>query len=88
MTKAMRLWWMAVLTAAVACAQASFNVTGDIAAPVTFTSEDLARMPREKVHIPDPTGADVVYEGVAIREILKRAGALGNPLRGKALARM
>lgn len=82
----MRLWWVAVFTAALACAQASFSVTGDVAGTVTFTSEDLAKMPREKVHIPDPAGADVVYEGVPVREILKRAGVLTTPLRGKALA--
>src|SRR6185437_5300190 len=86
MTKTMRLWWIAVFTAALACAQASFSVTGDVAGTVTFTSEDLAKMPREKVRLPDPAGADVVYEGVPVREILKRAGVLPSPLRGKALA--
>lgn len=44
-------------------------------------------MPREKVSIPDQDGTNVEYEGVPLREILKRAGApIGNQLRGKALA--
>jgi hypothetical protein len=65
---------------------ASLAVTGDIAAPLTLRAEDLAAMPREKVMIPDQDGTKVEYEGVALREILKKAGApLGNQLRGNAL---
>jgi hypothetical protein len=41
----------------------------------------------ETVSVPDPDGTNVEYEGVLVREILKRAGApLGKELRGKALA--
>ncbi len=44
-------------------------------------------MPRETVSIPDQDGTKVAYEGVALREILKRAGApTDKELRGKALA--
>ena len=44
-------------------------------------------MPREKVSVEEQDGTKVEYEGVPLREILKRAGApLGNQLRGKALA--
>jgi len=43
-------------------------------------------MPREKVILPDPDGTKVEYEGVALREILKKAGApLDSQLRGSAL---
>jgi DMSO/TMAO reductase YedYZ molybdopterin-dependent catalytic subunit len=65
----------------------TLTVSGDIAAPLMLKAEDLAAMPREKVTIPDQDGTQVEYEGVPLREILKKAGApLGNQLRGKALA--
>jgi hypothetical protein len=44
-------------------------------------------MPREKASVPEQDGTEVEYEGVSLREVLKRAGApLGGQLRGKALA--
>lgn len=66
---------------------ATLAVTGDVATPLTLKAEDLAAMPREKATIPDQDGTQIEYEGVPLREILKRAGApLGKDLRGKALA--
>ena len=53
----------------------SFTVKGDVTTPLTLKAEDLAGMPREKVTIPDADGAQVEYEGVPLREILKKAGA-------------
>jgi len=68
-------------------APATLTVTGDIATPLTLKAEDLAAMPREKATIPEQDGTEVEYEGVPLREVLKRAGApLGGQLRGKALA--
>jgi len=65
----------------------TLTINGDIAAPLTLKAEDLAAMPREKATVPEQDGTQVEYEGVPLREILKRAGApLGNQLRGKALA--
>ncbi|HWF09468.1 MAG TPA: molybdopterin-dependent oxidoreductase [Bryobacteraceae bacterium] len=61
------------------------SITGDIPTPVTIRAEDLASMPREKVKVPEPDGKEVEYEGVPLREILKRAGAPMGSLRGKAL---
>jgi DMSO/TMAO reductase YedYZ molybdopterin-dependent catalytic subunit len=62
-------------------------IRGDVAAPLVLKAEDLARMPRETVTIPEQDGTKVSYEGVPLREILKRAGVpLGKELRGKALA--
>jgi DMSO/TMAO reductase YedYZ molybdopterin-dependent catalytic subunit len=62
-------------------------VTGDVTTPLTLKAEDLAAMPREKVSVSEEDGTKTEYEGVALREILKKAGApLGNQLRGKALA--
>jgi hypothetical protein len=68
-------------------ATAELTVRGDIPAPLVLKAEDLARMPRETVTVPDQDGTKVSYEGVPLREILKRAGVpLGKDLRGKALA--
>lgn len=76
---------LAVVCAGLAGAQ-TLAVTGDITAPLKLKAEDLAAMPREKVTIPDQDGTKVEYEGVALREILKKAGApLGSQLRGSAL---
>jgi DMSO/TMAO reductase YedYZ molybdopterin-dependent catalytic subunit len=68
-------------------APAVLTVTGDIATPLTLKAEDLAKMPRETVSVAEQDGLKIEYEGVPLREVLKRAGApLGNQLRGKALA--
>ncbi len=65
----------------------TLTVSGDIPSTLALKAEDLAKMPRETVSVPDQDGAKVEYEGVLLREILKRAGApLGKDLRGKSLA--
>lgn len=62
-------------------------VVSGASSPLTLTADDLSKMPRETVTVPDQDGTKVVYEGVLLREILTRAGApLGKELRGKALA--
>jgi len=62
-------------------------VQGDIPAPLSLTSEDLAKMPRETATVPAPDGTKIVYEGVTLLQLLQKAGApLGKQLRGKALA--
>jgi DMSO/TMAO reductase YedYZ molybdopterin-dependent catalytic subunit len=66
---------------------AELTIRGDIPAPLILKADDLARMPREAVSIPEQDGTKVNYEGVPLREILQRAGVpLGKDLRGKALA--
>ncbi len=62
-------------------------IAGDLPARMVLTADDLAKMPREKATVPDQDGTKVEYEGVLLREILKRAGApVEKELRGKALA--
>jgi DMSO/TMAO reductase YedYZ molybdopterin-dependent catalytic subunit len=78
---------IAAQTAPAPAAPASLTVRGDLSAPLVLTSDDLAKMPRETASVPDQDGTKVEYEGVLLREILKRAGApLDKQLRGKALA--
>jgi DMSO/TMAO reductase YedYZ molybdopterin-dependent catalytic subunit len=68
-------------------AAATLAVTGSVSSPLTLKAEDFANMPRETVTVPDQDGTKVAYEGVPLREIMKRAGApIGKELRGKALA--
>jgi DMSO/TMAO reductase YedYZ molybdopterin-dependent catalytic subunit len=62
-------------------------VTGDVPTPLTLTASDLDAMPREHVEITEQAGEKATYEGVALQEILKRAGIpFGHEMRGKALA--
>lgn len=66
---------------------AELTVRGDVPAPIVVKADDFAGMPRESVSVSDQDGTKVSYEGVPLREILKRAGVpFGKDLRGKALA--
>jgi len=66
---------------------AALKVTGDVASVLTLTAGDLAQMPREQVKLQEMGHDSVSYEGVPIREVLKKAGVpLGKELRGKALS--
>lgn len=65
----------------------TLSVAGDVPMPLTLKADDLASMPRQKVSLPDARGGTVEYEGVLLRDVLKRAGApLEGKLRRKALA--
>ena len=90
-----RIILLSALSAALLCGQASqqptapatLTVGGDIPSRLVLNSDDLAKMPRETVSTTDQDGSKVEYEGVLLREILKRAGAPAEKeLRGKALA--
>jgi len=73
------------LCAAQAAGQA-LTISGDVTAPLSFTPEQLKTFPRTKVEVKDD-GRTLVYEGVLVGELLKRAGvALGSELRGNAIA--
>jgi DMSO/TMAO reductase YedYZ molybdopterin-dependent catalytic subunit len=62
------------------------RVGGAVSQPLALSNQDLAAMPRTKVKVQEH-GTEVTYEGVALTEILRKAGApLGSQLRGKAMA--
>ena len=64
----------------------TLQVTGAVKQPLTISPEDLAKMPRASVKT-SSNGMEIVYEGVWLHEVLKRAGVpQGEALRGKALA--
>jgi hypothetical protein len=68
-------------------AAASLTIQGDIPAAVVLKAGDLTQMTRETESVTDQDGSKVSYEGVPLREVLKKAGVpLGKDLRGKALA--
>jgi hypothetical protein len=60
-------------------------ISGDGTRPLTLKAEDIASMPREKATVPEQDGTQVEYEGVPLRELLKKAGLPFGKLRGKAL---
>lgn len=65
----------------------TLRVDGDLPQALTLTAEDLSKMPRAKAQTGEDDGVPVTYEGVALVDLLKRAGApTGETLRGKALA--
>lgn len=62
-------------------------VSGDVPAPVTITAADMASLPRQIAQITEEDGQKVAYEGVALQDILEKAGVkFGRDMRGKALA--
>ncbi|HUE02409.1 MAG TPA: molybdopterin-dependent oxidoreductase [Bryobacteraceae bacterium] len=62
-------------------------VDGDIAAPLTLSLADLAKMPRETATLTEMDGSKTVYDGVPLVDLLEKAGlAFGKEMRGKALA--
>jgi DMSO/TMAO reductase YedYZ molybdopterin-dependent catalytic subunit len=85
----MKLLLAAVILLAPVFAQGveeKLTISGDIPNPVTLTKADLAKFARTSVKISDE-GADTVYEGVLLYDVLKQAGApLDKQLMGKALA--
>jgi len=68
-------------------AEVKLAISGDVPMPVTLSAADLATMPRTSAEITEQDGAKSTYEGVALQEILKKAGvSFGRQMRGKALA--
>jgi len=77
----------ALQMAAQSAQEPKLAVTGDVPTPLTFGASDLAAMPREQAEVSEQDGEKTTYEGVALQEILKKAGIpFGRQMRGKALA--
>jgi DMSO/TMAO reductase YedYZ molybdopterin-dependent catalytic subunit len=83
--KTLRLALLVSIAVGLAYGQ-TLTINGDVPAPLILKLEDLAQMPRETVSLPNPDGSKAVYEGVLLREVLKKAGVLDKALRGNALA--
>lgn len=65
----------------------SLSVGGDVPNPLTLTAADLAKLPRRSVTFEEHGGSKATYEGVALIDLLQKAGApVGSQLKGKAMA--
>jgi DMSO/TMAO reductase YedYZ molybdopterin-dependent catalytic subunit len=76
-----------------ACAQtlapaAELKIGGAVSSPLVVTAADLKKMPRRTLKVVNPHDKKTeVYEGVALEELLRRAGApQGEQLRGPLMA--
>ncbi|HYR77307.1 MAG TPA: molybdopterin-dependent oxidoreductase [Pyrinomonadaceae bacterium] len=63
------------------------TVSGEVPTPLKLTRADLDKFVRQRVRAKDHDGKEYDYEGVALGDILQKAGVkFGDALRGKALA--
>ena len=63
------------------------TVGGEVEKPMRLSAADFAQLPRQTVRAKDHDGREYTFEGVALYEILQRAGMpSGEHLRGKSLA--
>jgi DMSO/TMAO reductase YedYZ molybdopterin-dependent catalytic subunit len=66
----------------------SVKVTGEVLTPLTLSAADLAAMPRTNAIAKDRQGIPHTFAGVAIAEILNKAGVTtGKQLKGENLAK-
>jgi DMSO/TMAO reductase YedYZ molybdopterin-dependent catalytic subunit len=62
---------------------AQLRINGAVEQPLTFHASDLATLPRQMLRVRDHDGRESVFGGVALVELLQRAGVpLGKDLRG------
>ena len=74
--------------AGVAQQASTLKVVGEVLTPLTLTPSDLAGMPRTDDSAKDKQGVMHHYSGVAISDILNKAGVTtGTQLRGKNMAK-
>lgn len=70
-----------------ASSEVLLTVSGEAPVALKLTRADLEKFPRRTVRAKDHDGKEYSYEGVALIEILQKAGVkFGEALRGKALA--
>jgi hypothetical protein len=64
----------------------ALRVAGDVPNTLEIGEADFAALPRHTLNVTDEGGAKITYEGVAVIELLRRAGApLGKELKGQNL---
>jgi DMSO/TMAO reductase YedYZ molybdopterin-dependent catalytic subunit len=69
-----------------AASRAVLAVGGEVQHPLRLSAEDLASLPRQSIRARDHKGVEATFEGVAVFEVLKKAGArVGDRLRGGAM---
>jgi DMSO/TMAO reductase YedYZ molybdopterin-dependent catalytic subunit len=79
-------WAQDPKASAPAAPRAVLTVGGEVEHPLRLSAEDLASLPRQSVRARDHKGVEATFEGVAVVEILTKAGArVGDRLRGGAM---
>jgi DMSO/TMAO reductase YedYZ molybdopterin-dependent catalytic subunit len=71
-----------------AASSAELRIRGEVSAPLVLTVADLKKMPRKTLTVTNPHEKKTeTYEGVALEELLRRAGVpQGEQLRGASMA--
>ena len=66
---------------------AELRIAGAVQTPLTLTAADLKKMPRKTLTVTNPhSEKKETYEGVALEEILRKAGVpTGEQMRGPAM---
>jgi DMSO/TMAO reductase YedYZ molybdopterin-dependent catalytic subunit len=68
---------------AVPAIDVQWRIHGAVEQPLRFHAPDLAALPRQTLRVQDHDGRESMFEGVALLELLQRAGVpLGKDLRG------
>ncbi len=68
-------------------APALIRIVGEVARPLGFTGDELAKLPRQTVKAKAHDGVESRFEGVSLVDILAKAGVpTGKDLRGPAMA--
>ena len=77
----------AIVTFAQKAPDVLLTVGGEVEHPLKLTRSDLDTFARQTIRAKDHDGKEYKYEGVAVVDILQKAGIkFGKALRGKALA--
>lgn len=62
------------------------TIRGEVEHPISLGAKDWEELPRQSVRAKDHGGQESTFEGVALVEVLKKAGVpLGDRLRGEAI---
>ncbi len=78
---------LAIATFAQKAPEVLLTVGGEVEHPLKLTRAGLDKFARQTVRAKDHDGKEYAFEGVAVLEILQKAGLkFGDALRGKALA--
>src|SRR6202795_3365822 len=84
---ALSLTCLSISASAQKAPEVLLTVGGEVEHPMKLTRADLDSFARQSVRAKDHDGKEYKYEGVAIIDILQKAGLkFGDALRGKALA--
>jgi DMSO/TMAO reductase YedYZ molybdopterin-dependent catalytic subunit len=79
--------FMSAFAQKTAAPEVLLTVSGEVDHPMKLTRADLDKFTRQTLRAKDHDGKEYKYEGVAVVDILQKAGVkFGDALRGKALA--